>query len=260
MYTERPIYRLGEEVFYKGVVRQDDDAVYSVPQSLDDLKLTIFDAEGNEIVSKDVTLNEFGTFASSIELPADGPHGELRHPAHAEGLERRSDLRPLHHRHVLPCRRVPSPRVPGRRPRRPSPTTSAATRSRPTSRRPTTSAAPLAGAKVDWSALSSPASVSFEDYERYSFSDYDYYRQATTFQQPLRSNGTVETGDDGIAHVEVPAEIQGNEGTQRYQICASVLDASGQAVGASVDVLVHPAGGLRGHSHGGVHRSDRPGV
>ena len=39
MYTDRPIYRLGETVYVRGVMREDDDAVYSLPAGPQDLTL-----------------------------------------------------------------------------------------------------------------------------------------------------------------------------------------------------------------------------
>ncbi len=253
MYTDRPIYRLGEEVFLKGVVREDDDAVYSVPEDIADLTLTVHDPEGNELVSQPLTLNEFGTFAASFELPDDAPTGNY-------GMQVK---------HSGPTSPGNGPYITGTSIlvaefRRPEFQVDASTPQPGYVSGETVEAdfeasyyfgGAVAGAKVEWSALSIPEALSFEDYPEYSFSDYDYYRQAPTFEQPLRADGTTETGDDGIARVEVPAEIQGNEGTQRYQISASVIDATGQAVGSSVDVLVHPA-----EAYAGIHTTEYIGI
>ena len=241
LYSERPIYRLGEEVFFKGVVRADDDAVYTVPEDLQDVTLRVFDPEGKELLSEPVTLNEFGTFASSVVLPAEGPTGDY-------GIQltyKTTDaFRGTYDEHIAGASFLVAEF------RRPEFQVTPSTVEPGYVSGETIEAqfeasyyfgGALAGAKVDWTALSFPESVRFEDYAGYSFSDYDYYTQSTTFEQPIRANGTTETGADGIARVEVPAEIRGNEGTQRYEISASVLDATGQAVGSAVNVLVHPA-------------------
>ena len=246
LYTERPIYRLGEEVLYKGVLRADDDAVYSVPENLQDVKLTITDAEGKELVSQPVTLNDFGTFASSFVLPADGPTGDYG----VQVTYKTTDVfRGTYDEYITGTSFLVAEF------RRPEFEVTASTVQPGYVSGETIEAdfeatyyfgGGVAGATVDWTALSFPTSVFFEDYAGYSFSDFDYYLQSTFFEQPVRGNGTAVTGDDGIARVEVPAVIQGNEGTQRYEISASVIDATGQAVGTSAGVLVHPADAYAG--------------
>jgi hypothetical protein len=238
LYTDRPIYRTGEEVFYKGVVRADDDAVYSIPEDASNISLRIVDSQGDSLLSTDVELNEFGTFAGSFVLPDDAATGDYGvqltftnargDPAHITGTS-----------FLVAQFRRPEFQV-------------EATPSQPGYVSGETIAVDFAasfyfggavdGAKVDWTGTSLPMSLRFEGYERYSFSDFDYYRQTTTFEQPDRASGSLTTDRNGIARVEVPALIEGNQGTQNYQISASVLDQTGQAVGAAATVLVHPAG------------------
>ena len=50
LYTDRPIYRAGETVFYKGVVRHDVDAAYSIPRLDTEFRLTLQDPEYATIV------------------------------------------------------------------------------------------------------------------------------------------------------------------------------------------------------------------
>jgi uncharacterized protein YfaS (alpha-2-macroglobulin family) len=76
IYTERPIYRPGETLEMKGVIRLDDDAQYLLPQSKPGMNLVISDAQGKEALRQEIVLNEFGTFAASFTLPAGADTGD----------------------------------------------------------------------------------------------------------------------------------------------------------------------------------------
>ena len=69
VYSERPIYRPGETVFFKAVLRRDDDASYSLPGADVDVELVLRDARGDELLRQRVQPNEFGTFVGELELP-----------------------------------------------------------------------------------------------------------------------------------------------------------------------------------------------
>ncbi|MFN8532601.1 MAG: Ig-like domain-containing protein [Dehalococcoidia bacterium] len=68
LYTDRPIYRAGQLVFFKGIVRRDDDGAYSLPKDLPDIRLVGRDQSGRVVLSRTVTLDAFGSFASQIQL------------------------------------------------------------------------------------------------------------------------------------------------------------------------------------------------
>ncbi|MGD9099100.1 MAG: Ig-like domain-containing protein, partial [Anaerolineae bacterium] len=48
-YTDRPIYRPGQPVYFKGIVRLDDDAHYDLPRDLRELKVEVHDDQGQRI-------------------------------------------------------------------------------------------------------------------------------------------------------------------------------------------------------------------
>jgi uncharacterized protein YfaS (alpha-2-macroglobulin family) len=193
-----------------------------------------------------VTLNQFGTFAGSFDLPADAPTGNYGVQVTQGAAVPNGGYGPnIAGTSVLVAEfRRPEFQVEATTPK-PEGYVSGDTAIADFAASYYFGGA-VAGADVNWSVLSIPESMTFEDYPDYSFSDFDYYQQAPVFEQPLQANGTLKTDDSGIAHIEVPAEIQGNEGTQRYQFSASVVDTTGQAVGSNVDVLVHPADAYAG--------------
>lgn len=237
LYTDRPLYRSGETVHYRGVVRTDNDARYEVPSPAPQLEIVIRDPQYNELSRQAVTLNDFGTFAADFALPAGAATGgyvmELRTLLDREGaydyLGGASFL-------VAEFRR-PEFEVAVATDRDDYVTGAAIAA--------TTSAhfffgGAVSGAPVQWSVLSSPAFVSAPDFPEYSFTDFDETRSADP-SDPLRGEGTATTGSDGVARFSVPAALQGSEGAQRFDVGATVIDENQQAVAGSTSVTVHPA-------------------
>lgn len=76
LYTDRPIYRPGQEVFFKGIVRQEKDYKFKLPEAKK-VKVIISDAEGNEIYNQKHTLGNNGTFTGELMLGANIPTGDF---------------------------------------------------------------------------------------------------------------------------------------------------------------------------------------
>ncbi len=75
LYTDRPLYRPGQEVHFKGVIRAEaGDARYAVPTS-GAARVTVTNYTGDIIMSQDYQLTEFGTFDGSFEIADDGALG-----------------------------------------------------------------------------------------------------------------------------------------------------------------------------------------
>ena len=68
IYTERPIYQPGQEVFFKAIVRGDDDVHYTLPDEGTPISVRLLDARGNEVQTQELLLNAFGTVNGSFEL------------------------------------------------------------------------------------------------------------------------------------------------------------------------------------------------
>ncbi|MEP7216838.1 MAG: Ig-like domain-containing protein, partial [Anaerolineaceae bacterium] len=198
VYTDRPIYRPGEKVEYKGVVRADDDAQYSVPGSNPPLQFVIMNARGQEVRRDDVTTNGFGTFAGTFELPADATVGDYSISLQLKGLENFFNVITGNSFLVAEFRK-PEFQVEVK--------TGKPSYVNGDSIDVQASATFFFGGKVadagvEWAAMGVPFQMSVKGYERFSFSDYDYWKQAV-YKQPVRSTGTATTGADGIASFQV---------------------------------------------------------
>ncbi|MBN1874880.1 MAG: Ig-like domain-containing protein [Anaerolineae bacterium] len=67
VYTDRPIYRPGQTVYFKGVIRSENDAEYRLPDTAS-VRVTIRDAAYQELYNEPLELSDLGTFDGAIEL------------------------------------------------------------------------------------------------------------------------------------------------------------------------------------------------
>ncbi|HUS15746.1 MAG TPA: Ig-like domain-containing protein, partial [Chloroflexia bacterium] len=78
LYTDRPIYRPGQIVYFRGVYRRDDDARYSVPPAgttVDLISETYRNRGQTRVYTATLGLSPVGTFNGQFTLPADAPTG-----------------------------------------------------------------------------------------------------------------------------------------------------------------------------------------
>jgi alpha-2-macroglobulin len=78
LYTDRRLYRPGEPVYYRGILRDGSDLNYIVPTDTETVYLRLdgrscydYDCEPLSVYEEQVSLNEFGTFSADFELPTD---------------------------------------------------------------------------------------------------------------------------------------------------------------------------------------------
>ncbi len=234
VYTDRPIYRPGETVYIKGIVRAEDDGAYSLPD-LDSPTywVSVRDPQGNELLFEDgLQLSELGSLATEIVLPPLASVGEY---GASVGSYPTGSI--AHVRFTVAEFRVPEFEV----------EVDTATADYVAGDAIATEASaqfyfgsPVRDTDVEWNAFAQPTSIHVEGYEDYSFSDYDYYRRAD-YREPWRGGGEARTDASGVARFDVPAALDDGEGTHEFTISATVTDANGQAVSGSATVTVHPA-------------------
>jgi uncharacterized protein YfaS (alpha-2-macroglobulin family) len=233
-YSDRPIYRPGESVLMKGILRADDDAQYTLPPTDRTFPFVLRNSRGQELLRTVVTLSEFGSFEAIFDLPADASTGDYWFSIES-ALTRGYQI--AGSSFVVSEFRKPEFQV--------EPKTEKTSYTSGDTIAAQVSASfffggAVAGAKVEWTALAEPHAIRPKGFEMYSFTDFDYYRQAVA-RDAVRAKGSATTGADGAARFSVPAVLNASEGAQRYTIGAGVTDQNGQAVGAGLQVTVHPA-------------------
>lgn len=78
VFTERGIYRPGEEVYAKAILRQGALGSLRVPSRGDSLRWAFMDRDGQPIKTRTVALSQFGTADERVDLPASALIGDYR--------------------------------------------------------------------------------------------------------------------------------------------------------------------------------------
>ena len=77
LYTDRPIYRPGDTVYFRGVVRQGYNGRYTLPD-LSSYELIVADGIGVEVARFDLPLSGFGTIHGQYTIPDNAQPGDFR--------------------------------------------------------------------------------------------------------------------------------------------------------------------------------------
>lgn len=75
LVLDRPIYRPGQTVYYKGIVREDNDGQYKLLDSGQVAQIKITESQGKEVTTQAVPLNSYGSFNGSFVLSSDASVG-----------------------------------------------------------------------------------------------------------------------------------------------------------------------------------------
>lgn len=86
IYTERPLYRPGQTVNFKILLRKDDDVKYSLLDAGTLVNVRVKDARGNNVNSFELALNEFGTVNGSVDISSEAMLGLYTIEAEADGI------------------------------------------------------------------------------------------------------------------------------------------------------------------------------
>ncbi len=237
-YTDRNIYRPGQTVHFKGILRQDDDASYSLPVAAKTAAVTISDSQGKEIFSADLPLSPMGTLHGSFELDENAALGSYSIQALYDGdnyfyddfqvaayrkpeflVEVETDQAEYVHGDTINVSAVAEFFFGG----------------------------PVSNAGVAWTLVTNDhffnyvPPLSGGGKGGYDFTDYDTSRSATfynTFGETL-AEGEGVTDAGGRFTFEVEAGIADKISSQRFTIDVVVTDLNNQEVASQAEAVVH---------------------
>jgi uncharacterized protein YfaS (alpha-2-macroglobulin family) len=89
IYTDRPIYRPGQTVFFKAIIRDDDDAILTNPPQGTPITVRLRDPRDNVVQTRELTTNSFGTINGSFDIAAGAMLGEWHVEVEMDGESRR---------------------------------------------------------------------------------------------------------------------------------------------------------------------------
>lgn len=91
-YTDRPIYRLGQTMFYKGIARKHALEGFVNPGKDVKLECSVEDPDNTKLWSGNLKTNEHGTFHGTFDIPTDGKTGAyqitVKYPDNTVAYER----------------------------------------------------------------------------------------------------------------------------------------------------------------------------
>ncbi|MEJ5198768.1 MAG: alpha-2-macroglobulin family protein, partial [Anaerolineae bacterium] len=257
VYTDRPIYRPGQTVYWKAIIRRDRDALYELPTPGQVVTVTVNDGEGKTLWRRPMTLDGMGALNGAFELDLDAALGyyeiSVWVPNPKPTKEREGTY--IGAGFAVAEYRKPEYEVSAQTDR---PEYTQGEQIRVTVQANYFFGQPVKGAKVRWTLLSNDFAFQLPATDDrpggpYSFADWDWYEamHVSRFGEAL-SQGEAVTDAEGRATFTVPADITKFDQSQRFTFDITILDVNGQSVSTQTAAIVHKAAfyiGLRPQSY-----------
>ncbi|NDJ53341.1 MAG: hypothetical protein GYB68_09695 [Chloroflexi bacterium] len=235
MYTDRPLYRPGQEVFFKGVLRDKFDVTYSLP-TISDVQLTLFNNE-EAMATETVQINEYGTFDGSFLIPDGAQTGFYRMELaiedriYSQGFQVAEFTAP---EFTVNVESDEPELVVG------------------DTIQVTVSAefffgGPVSDAEVSWTALLGESVFDYEGPGRFQFSDYNWDESTRRTEDFIPgfgeriADGEGVTGPDGVFTIELPASLIETNDAGLLTLEAVVSDVNGRQVAGRTEIVIHQA-------------------
>ncbi len=229
-YTDRAIYRPGQTVYFKGILRSDDDGRYSLPSGVKSMHVIVDDDQGKELYRADLPLSNLGTLHGEFELANEAGLGyyylsaQVGERTYGTGFQVAEYRKP---EFVVTVSADKDEYVQGEE--------------------ITVNVAasyyfggPVADASVNWRLMSQDYYFNWTGKNYYDFHDADYEsRGKQTVYGELVTMGEGITDAEGRFTFKLPADIATYKNSQVFTLEASITDASNQQVSGRSSVIVH---------------------
>ena len=232
-FTDRSIYRPGQTVYFKGIVRDDDDAHYSVPGQNASVHVTIYDAQGTKVMEDDMALNDMGTLNGEFQLGEEAAlgyytiEGKYNDQTFSAGFQVAEYRKPEFQVTVETDRAeyVQGDKV------------------NLTAQATYYFGGPVANAQVRYTVLSADYAFVYQGKGWWDFTDYDYSRgyyasRGSSYGETIaQGNGTTDA--QGRFTISLDADIAQYTTSQRWTLEVSVTDVNNQEVSNRTETIVH---------------------
>ncbi len=236
LYSDRPVYRPGQPVYFRGVVRLRDDVTFTPPAAAT-VPVVISDSEGDIIYTEELPLTRFGTFSGVFEISDDARLGYYN--LSVQISDEREYAGGANLSFGVAEYRVPEFQV------EVTPDADAVVQGE-TIRVLVESAyffgGSVSAANVDYAVQSTPYFFNYDGPGYYDFTDFNYDAGPAEYydgygQQVASGSGTTDAAGRFI--IEVPADLKDSTQSLAYTIEATVRDESGLTVSGRAEVVVH---------------------
>jgi len=236
LYTDRPLYRPGQPVYFKGIVRVDDDLKFGLPQS-SEVNVTIQSFD-ETVYAKTLPLSSYGSFEDVLQLDNEAAVGSYSIRVRFQGKDEyigEVSFNVAEYRKpefIVDVASQPKNVLPG------DPMTM-------TVQADYYAGGGLVNAKVAWTLLASPFYFTPSDeYAAYNFVDFEedtgyYYQENASYSGETVADGTTQTDDLGHAVVSLPADLGSAKQSQQLTFEAVVTDFAGTVVAGRDTLVVH---------------------
>ncbi len=226
VYTDRPLYRPGQTVFFKAVVRSDDDGAYSQPPAGTEVKVKVSDWQDRTLYEKTLKTTAFGSLADSFTINPEAGLGSYQIVAKIGDEEYSNEIQVEEYRKPEYAVSVKTDRADYIN----GDTITATIRAN------YFFGGAVAGASAHWTLYAN------DYYFYWSGGDLDFGNIAE--QRYWGYGREVSSGDaklnaSGELVVKLPADISQEERSQIYTVEATVTDEANQPQFAIVRALVH---------------------
>ncbi len=237
IYTDRNIYRPGQLVNFKAILRADDDANYTLPPTGDMASVVIMDAQSREVFSQTFPLNGMGSLNGQFRLDENAALGSYSIMVNYQDTTFYNDFNVAEYRKPEFLVKVTADKA-------------EYTQGETIKMVAETEfffGGPVVNALVRWNVLSDNYYFNFQPSpdsgEGYSFIDEDYNRFSSSNYYPgfgqLIASGEGKTDKDGRFMVEVPADIVTKHSSQQFTLEVVVTGLNNQEVANQTTAVVH---------------------
>ena len=236
LYTDRPVYRRGQPVYFRGVARSKDDVVY-MPAPFETVPVTIRDARGEIVDERELPLSDFGSFNGQFDIASDASLGAysltVDLPAQYEYGQEGASISFL----VADYRR-------------PEYKATVSTEEPEIAQGGLVAfdvageyyfGGPVSAAAGDYAVYATAYHFDYQGEGSYDFADYDIYRaeHERYALERVISEGSFATDAEGKARLEWVGDLQGESQSQRWRVEASIRDEAGTAIYGRASLVVH---------------------
>ena len=242
--TDRPLYRAGQTVYFRGVIRAEDDARYRLPRR-DTIEVTIRDAVWEEVYQQILPLDEFGAFSGELDLSESASLGSYQISAGLDGTSFSGSFQ-------VAAYRAPEFEV--------TVTPDRAEIARGEANTATVDVqyffgGPVAGVPVEWNVLSDPFTFQPDQFGRYTFTDDDdpwicrhcwWWQPTEAADVVLSGSGTTDAQGrlvielpENVAALTVDPDAETPLGSRQLTVEATVQGGDGQVLSGRSTMIVH---------------------
>lgn len=237
--TDRPLYRPGQPVYFRGVIRDRDDVIYTLPDGIGSVPVRVYDSQSQIIYETEARLTEFGTFSGQFDLDEGASLGYYRIAVELdESVDYTYDSNFSIGFNVAEYRAPEFQAIV-------TPAASAITQGEKIQVELEGRyffGAPVSNARITWTAVGENYFFPYDGPGNWQFIDYSYDEGASEFYGPNEeriADGTGTTDDQGRFIIELPADLGDKTQSQIYTIEAVITDESDQAVAGRTQVIIH---------------------